>query len=182
MTKVINLFGGPGTGKSTLAAALFASMKQEGLNVELVREYVKGWAWLDRKPTAGDQLYLLGKQTQAEYKLYGKVDYIITDSPFLLSPMYEQHYFNRDTTKDAALKFKALAEESGVKYYNFLLSREKEYNPKGRYETEDQAKLVDQMIETNLKTFNLKFSYLLGDDELRVNILLREFLYEKESL
>ena len=37
--KVINLYGGPGTGKSTTAAALFALIKREGYNVELVTEF-----------------------------------------------------------------------------------------------------------------------------------------------
>jgi adenylylsulfate kinase-like enzyme len=38
---VINLFGGPGTGKSTLAAALFTDLKMKGINAELVTEFAK---------------------------------------------------------------------------------------------------------------------------------------------
>jgi adenylate kinase family enzyme len=37
-TKYINIFGGPGAGKSTTAAALFAEMKRRGMNVELATE------------------------------------------------------------------------------------------------------------------------------------------------
>jgi len=40
-TKVINLFAGPGAGKSTTAAGLFAEMKRANVDVELVTEYVK---------------------------------------------------------------------------------------------------------------------------------------------
>ena len=49
--KVINLFGGPGCGKSTTAADLFARMKLRGLSVELVTEYAKDVVW-DEKAAA----------------------------------------------------------------------------------------------------------------------------------
>ena len=38
---IINIFGGPGVGKSTVAADLFVIMKKEGYSVELVTEYAK---------------------------------------------------------------------------------------------------------------------------------------------
>lgn len=38
---VINIFGAPGAGKSTTAAALFALMKLEGYKVELATEHAK---------------------------------------------------------------------------------------------------------------------------------------------
>lgn len=41
MTKVINLIGAPGAGKSTIASQLFSLMKWQGLDVELVSEYAK---------------------------------------------------------------------------------------------------------------------------------------------
>jgi predicted ATPase len=59
--KVINLYGGPGTGKSTTAAALFALMKREGYNVELVTEFAKDLVWTERNKELGDQIYIFGK-------------------------------------------------------------------------------------------------------------------------
>ena len=41
MTKIINLYGAPGSGKSTIASGLFFHMKMAGLNVELASEYIK---------------------------------------------------------------------------------------------------------------------------------------------
>lgn len=38
---VVNLFGGPGCGKSTTMARLFADLKTRGLNVEMVSEFAK---------------------------------------------------------------------------------------------------------------------------------------------
>ena len=40
-TLVINLFGGPGCGKSTTMARLFADLKARGYNVEMVSEFAK---------------------------------------------------------------------------------------------------------------------------------------------
>ena len=49
-TKVINLFGNPGSGKSTVAAYLFSELKSRGLEVELVTETAKDLVWdEDRK-------------------------------------------------------------------------------------------------------------------------------------
>ena len=45
---VINLYGGPGTGKSTTAAHVFALLKQRDVNAELVREYAKDIVWEGR--------------------------------------------------------------------------------------------------------------------------------------
>ena len=44
MTLVVNLFGGPGVGKSTLRAGVFHKLKLKLLNVEEVIEFVKGSA------------------------------------------------------------------------------------------------------------------------------------------
>lgn len=41
MTKIINLFGGPGVGKSTIASGLFYYMKIAGYNVEAPQEWCK---------------------------------------------------------------------------------------------------------------------------------------------
>ena len=43
--KVINFYGGPGTGKSVQAAATYCALKKQGLNCELVTEYAKDKLW-----------------------------------------------------------------------------------------------------------------------------------------
>lgn len=46
---VINLFGEPGAGKSTGAAYVFAMLKMNGVNAELVTEYAKDITWEETK-------------------------------------------------------------------------------------------------------------------------------------
>ncbi len=115
-TKVISLFGGSGLGKSTLAAGLFYQMKMQGLHTELVREYVKQWAWDNIKVGKFDQIYLTGKQAKAESRLYNKVDYIVTDSPILLSPIYETFYSGSSVVLPSIKLFLELAAREGVEH------------------------------------------------------------------
>lgn len=82
MTTFINLFGGPGTGKSTAAASLFAEMKKKGMDVELVTEVAKDFVWEERQKTLEIQPYITVKQYRNLFRLKGKVDYVITDAPF----------------------------------------------------------------------------------------------------
>lgn len=58
MTTYVNIFGGPGVGKSTTAADLFVAMKKAGYNVELVTEVAKDFVWEDRSTTLTIQPYI----------------------------------------------------------------------------------------------------------------------------
>ena len=89
-TLVINFYGGPGIGKSTMAAALFYELKKLGENVELVQEFAKDLTWEERHNTLANQPYILGKQYHRMMRLVGKVDYIINDSPLPISIYYNQ--------------------------------------------------------------------------------------------
>lgn len=44
-TLVINLFGGPGAGKSTFCASVFADLKWRDINCEMALEYAKDRVW-----------------------------------------------------------------------------------------------------------------------------------------
>lgn len=141
--KVINLFGGPGTGKSTTAAGVFNRMKVMGYNVELTTEYAKDMVWEGRDNVLSDQLYILAKQHRKLHRLQGKVDWVIMDSPIVLGLMYkpEGYYEN----------FEPLVMEMWDSYdnVNFLLERSFEYQPIGRIGDEANAIRLD----TGLRMF-----------------------------
>lgn len=172
MTKVIGLIGGSGLGKSTTAAGLYYELKLRGLSVELVREYVKSWAWEGKKVGPYDQAYLFGKQTRYESLLYGKVDYIITDSPVVLSPIYEQFYTGQSVVDQAALKYLSNAAEKGVKHYHVILERNKPFDTRGRYETEDQARAVDAFVPKWLTDNNVSYVKSVASDRERVQEII----------
>lgn len=173
MTKVINLFGGSGIGKSTTAAHLFAEMKYRGLHCELVREYVKTWAWQDRKVGPFDQMYLLGKQSKYESILYGKVDYIVTDSPLLLCPIYEKFHLGQELVAPAAMNFIEDAKTKGVEHLNFVLTRNKHFDPRGRYDTLEQAQQVDIAVKQFMTERNIPFVEITCEDRQRAEEILK---------
>lgn len=174
------MLGGSGIGKSTTAAGLYYNMKLAGMNVELVREYVKALAWQGMKIGQFDQVNIFGEQCKLEHMLYGKVDYIVTDSPVLLAPIYEVFYHGDAIMEEAALKFLKKAESEGVKHINIVLSRNKPYDTRGRYQTEEEAATVDGMTIAFLEKYSMPYYILSGPDEERVDKIL-QFLDEYEK-
>lgn len=177
-THVINLFAGSGAGKSTTAAGIFYLMKLHGFKVELVREYVKGWAWAGKPVGEFDQAYLLGKQSQYESALYGKVDYIVTDSPLLLSGIYESYYGDgtRNGSTTLALEFCRLAEQRGVTYHNFWIERTKEFVQHGRYETEEQAREVDRFMQKYLEVKRIPLTRITAEDKDKARVIIEHVI------
>lgn len=180
MTLVVNLFGGPGVGKSTTAAELFSDLKKIKISCELVREYVKDWAWEERRIDPLNQLHLLGEQSYRESILYGKVSVVVTDSPLILCGFYQEYYSQQNYLTNTIKAFMAHAHEhSKVRYLNIILSRKKEYDPKGRYETEEQAIEIDRKLScyTQNNFSNYSLVYKDGDnydsiyDEVIANLL-----------
>ena len=82
---VLNFFGGPGTGKSTGAAYVFALLKMAGVNAELVTEAAKDLTWEEAFKNLRDQPYVFGKQAHRLFRCADMVDIIVTDSPIFLS-------------------------------------------------------------------------------------------------
>ena len=166
-TKVINLFGGPGTGKSTTAAGVFTLLKLHGVNCELVTEFAKDLTWEERTKTLSNQTYILGKQYHRMWRLKDNVDVIVTDSPLLLSLVYlDEMLAYADTFKNYVL---SLYHE--FNNYNWFLKREKSYNPKGRKQTEEEAITIDSDVFNMLEKYYVGYLVRPGDFESINNIV-----------
>lgn len=141
---VVNLYGGPGVGKSTTAAMVFSLLKQKGVNAEYVPEFAKDLTWHGRQETLKDQVYVLGKQHHKLFMLEDQVEVVVTDSPLLLTLHYGKDHF--DSLKELALDLYMTYDN-----YDVFLVRTKPYNPKGRNQTEDEAKDIDVSIREILR-------------------------------
>lgn len=160
-TIIVNLFGGPGSGKSTTAAGLFHKLKINGINCELVTEFAKHITWKEDFNTLKNQIYVFAKQHDRMFHLKDKVDVIITDSPIimglsycnwdLMSRSFEQLVVDEFNRTDAV-------------NINYFINRVKEYNPSGRSQTEEEAKEKDMEIKTLLNKYDVPFETIDGNE------------------
>jgi len=160
MTTVINIFGGPGSGKTTLAAGLFHKMKINQVEVELVSEYAKDMVWEERPNIMDDQLYIFTKQYRRIVRLIDKVDFVIVDSPLLMCNAYIlPGYF----TKLEPLIVEVFNTFNNI---NFVKARTTVYNSNGRCQTENQALQKDRDILDVLQKYSAPYYDTDGDIDL----------------
>jgi len=172
--KIINLFGSPGSGKSTTAAGLFHKLKTLEYNVELVTEVAKGLVWSKRFKCLENQAKVTIDQYERMRRLYGEVDYLITDSPLLLGIYYQP--------KDYFEFFEPFIFElfDSFENTNLFIKRSKKYNPRGRTQTSEESDAISLEIENMLIKRNYKYERLNGDVKVVDNII--EFLQRIEIL
>jgi len=168
MKKIICLYGGPGASKSTTCAGLFYKLKMSGYNCEMNREYIKDWVWENRPPKDGDQSYFFAKMARKE-RIYmsQELDFIITDSPLILTHFYGLRYDKFEQLFNTSLKMlenhHGICKENGYKVEHFFIERIKHYNPSGRMQTENVAKEIDGEIKEMLNKMGIKYKNILGD-------------------
>lgn len=139
--KSLNLFAGPGVGKTTLMAAVFAELKFRNLNVEMVPEYAKELAWQDNP--VFNQYDIFNKQS-TRMSVANKVDLVVTDGPLLMQLAYleDQH----------ELAQCVIDEHNKYNNLNILVLRgdSAPYNTAGRYQDEATARTIDEDIKNLL--------------------------------
>ena len=166
-TLVINLLGGPGVGKSTLTAAIFAKLKDHDVDCEMASEFAKELVWEQRNETFKDELYIFAKQAHRLFRLNGKVDVVITDRPLILTCLYAKN--------DKALCRFCLDRFEQYNNLNYMLVREKAYNPNGRNQTEDEAKNIDVETRCMLESYDIPYKELPGNMET-ADIIVNDIL------
>ena len=157
MSIVINLFAGPGVGKSTTAAKVFAELKMRGVNCEMALEFAKDKVWEESFKTMDDQIYIFGKQFHKIWRLKDKVDVIICDSPLPISIVYD-----RENSKT----FHKLIMEQFNKFQNknYYIIRSTDYQESGRVQTKEEAEKVDKIVENVLNVFGIEHKNVEIDD------------------
>lgn len=149
-TKVINLFGNPGSGKSTTASYLFSELKAKGYEVELVVDVAKDLVWDNDLYRLSNQLLVFSNQLQKLDRLIDKVDYAITDSPLLM-----QIGFYKERHLPAPKQFKKLCIAYNNYYNNInimLKSRNREISQVGRAELNLNPMKYLSTMQFDLKT------------------------------
>lgn len=145
-TLVVNLFAGPGTGKSTNTALVYGDLKVHGVDAEIVHEFAKDLVWEGRHRTLTYQPYIAVKQMWHIERVRGQVDVIVTDSPILLSLIY-------GVGRDSHFGKFVLETFRSWNTLNILLYRNVNVHPyveSGRYQSLDEAREIDRNIKAML--------------------------------
>lgn len=147
MTKIVNLFAGPGTGKSTTAAALFAELKYRGVNCEYIPEFAKDAAWEgNRDKLFAQQDMIFAEQHWRIARVIDEVDLLVTDCPLLMGLVYIPDDYHAPSLRNLVIETHDKYSTGKYQSLNVFLKRNKPYNPKGRLQTEEGAKALDAEI------------------------------------
>lgn len=171
-TLVINIVGGPGAGKSTIASGVFNLLKMYQKDAELVTEYPKSLVWEERKKTFDDSLYLFAKQSHIQYSINGKVDYMVTDRPLIMSNMYHNFWMEKDWPEEWNKAFYDLVTQTWNLYDNrvYLIERAFPYQANGRNENEEEALKQDKLTKKWLDDLGIDYITVKGDDRAHFTI------------
>lgn len=162
----INIFGAPGSGKSTFRSKLFYDMKMQGYKVEEVTEYAKDLTYSNDTTKLMDSVLILGQQHHKHKVLNNQVDYILTDSPFIMGCMYIQDdcEFRQEIIN---LSLKMNQQYCSI---NIFLERQHSYKEEGRNENEAQSDKISQNIKSFLKSSSITFITLNSSTTTNINI------------
>lgn len=163
-TLVVNLFGGPGAGKTAAAWEIAKILKKGNVLTEYIPEYAKDLVWAERfdllDGSFAHQLRILEEQNRRLKCVQGKVDVAVTDSPVILGLIY-QKYPSEDLKREA---FKAYNS-----YFNFNLfierPKNRQFEQAGRIHTEQESLEKDREIINLLKGNRLYYGTYSRDSE-----------------
>lgn len=176
--KIINFFGGPGSGKSTTAAYVFSQFKMRGFGCQYVNEYAKDCVYQQRFALLQkDQLYILAKQNHKlkMLEIGAKIDFAIVDSPLLLSNIYG-HYNNSVPQSFYKLVLDYFNSYDNV---NFFIERNSKFEANNRIHNQEESIKIDNYIKQYLVENNIAFEDIVASKnvfaQLKESVQLREF-------
>lgn len=160
-TIVINAFAGPGAGKTTSCLEVAEKLKKQGFVTEYVQEYAKELVY-DNNFIMLDghyehQFAILNEQMKRINRLYGKVDFILTDSPVLLN----NTYLNEDKSTNDYVAYCENVKKIYTLYdnFNYFVERDKSaFEEEGRIHNLEQSIVIDDELKNTLHNNQIDFA------------------------
>jgi len=177
-TIIINIFGGPGIGKSTVAAGVFYKLKVKGVNVEYIPEYAKDLYWTEDNKIK-NQLYVTVKQYMRQMiPVIGKVDIAVTDTSILMGTIYKGF--------GCTSLFEPYIVEIFNEFNNFnvLIERNLDlvaYDESGRYQDLTKALEADADIKNVLDRNSITYHSVKMEGEDTVDQIVKMVLTYKQE-
>ena len=171
MKKVV-FIGGPGSGKSTIAAETFVTLKKQNINAELVTEWIRQDIWLNGPMTnIWEQFRTGARQREIENAVPTTVDYVITDSGTLTPYFYALEYCDQKDSRQRLVlheMYKQLVTDIFTNRYNYIFylpnsqtyqANDKILSDGTRYQSLEQANTLD----TNMR---ITFCQMIKNDNV----------------
>lgn len=159
-TKVINVIGGPGSGKSLFSAAIILYLSLRGKTVETIPDYAKSLVWQGNFEVLKNQYYIAQRQFEMLSLIDGQVHFLITECALPQVLFYNENYADNicDVAKTREQILQWYRQNDNV---NILVQRgDKKYVRSGRFQDEEQAKEVDVGLRQILQRERLPYTEL----------------------
>lgn len=218
-TIVVNMFGGPGAGKTTAAHQVAAELSKAGYLVEYAPEFAKQVAWarnneandLESRVLAANTLnglpanqhYIWMHQKREVEQYLGMCDFVVTDSPTLLSCLYVKDDLSKvksydgdlenptcetDVDPQTARRYKD--EVEGMKRewledfrsrenFNMFVERGGRYEARGRVHTEEEALEIDAATKAYLNGNGIYYGTY---DHDHIDVAVRNMIATRERV
>lgn len=150
MIRRIELYGGPGIGKTHITRDITSALSKAGIKTDLVQEKAKEFAYRKQTPERWDQLELFNSQLQREFNLlrYG-VEIVVTDSPLFMNACYGYRY--KFCAANHIYDMSRLFDEQYSPYRILLTRNDEWFKEHGRFQNLEEAKELDEFIAIMLK-------------------------------
>ena len=165
-TYLINLIGGPGCGKTTICALLFAKLKILGHSVEYIQEVAKSLVWAGDFDVLNNQYWVSQRQSKLLDSLQGKVQFIVTDGCLLHGIYYNRNNEDNVSNIEKTEKFiwDCYGQFNNINIY--IVRGDYPYEEAGRYQSEDEAKYIDEFYSFMLKKHQIPhYQYQVRKDQ-----------------
>lgn len=177
-TLVINIIGGPCSGKSTVATELFARLKKMGVHTELAPEYIKDRIYEENLTMPLNQIAVFAMEHYGINTKIGKVDCIVHDGSFINNEIYN----NEDNPEFNAF---IVAEYRKFNNLDFFIKRGNiEFEDYGRIHNQKQSKELDKIIKETYNKYGLPFIEVESRDAVDkiIPIVLRKLEEMKNAV
>jgi nicotinamide riboside kinase len=181
--KLIQIFGPPASGKSTLAAEVHTELKKRGLNSmfvsEVSTEYIAEYG-VPNSPS--DQMVIFYKQLNREKMFLESKDYIICDSSSILNYFYFRSLFGTElTNKDIAsinhIQKEILKHINAIDMVFYVPPIDTDTNDGIRFHQGDEIKRLGVLIKSYLEMENITHQDLTSVDmKDRVDYIIKSIL------
>lgn len=166
--KVVNLFAGPGVGKTATAKVLSGLLSQLNYRSELVPEFAKFATYSNNRAALSDQIYMFAKQENRLHVLRDTgMDFVVMDGPLPLALLF--------TPDEYYKSYEPLVMEVFNSYENINILLEPNptfaYQQHGRNENQAEAQALQERVVSLLERHRVPYISRMVTKELPWELL-----------